>query len=103
MVRGKYVEDINVWISIQFYVARSRHKLKVVTISALVEQDASLSWYLWLKQEYHHPVNSCDHRCLDRVAIHHAESLEDSSDVICLRYMDLAIETLTNNVEAEES
>jgi hypothetical protein len=43
---------------------------------------------------------NCQH--LDRVTIHHVESLEDSSNVICLRYMHLTTETLTNNVEAEE-
>jgi hypothetical protein len=46
---------------------------------------------------------SCNRRCLDRVAIHYVESLEGSSNIICLRYMDLATETLTSNVEAEES
>jgi hypothetical protein len=47
--------------------------------------------------------HSCDCWCLGRVTIHYVESLEDSSDVICLRYMHLTAETLANNVEAEES
>jgi hypothetical protein len=47
--------------------------------------------------------HSCDGGYFDGVAIHYMECLEDSSDVICLRYMHLTKETLSNNVEAKES
>jgi hypothetical protein len=53
---------------------------------------------LFVDVEFH----SHDRRCFEWIAIHHVESLEDSSNIICLRYIDLAMETLVSNVEAEE-
>jgi hypothetical protein len=57
---------------------------------------------LWVPLFADVELHSYDCQHLDRVTIHHVESLEDSSNVICLRYMHLTTETLTNNVEAEE-
>jgi len=55
---GKYTEDVNAWISIiedQFTLNRTPRKSKVVTISALLKDDAQ-TWYIWLKNQYRRPL-----------------------------------------------
>jgi hypothetical protein len=52
---GKYTEDVNAWLAViedQFYLNRTAEAVKVPAVSPLLQSDA-LTWYLWLRKEYH--------------------------------------------------